>query len=256
MISRNVLVGFADYRVGEPYLPGDRRRLESWAWLATQDPDVVALQELNGYDAVRLEREASGLGHRHVALLKEDGYPVGLTSRRPIEVVERRTEGLHHGYLHARSAGIDFVVVHLVPYPGVAAKREELAPVLAIYQAAVAAGRPCVLLGDFNAVSPDDLDHYDEAALERYRRWRYPLVDGRPAEIAVDVVIDAGAVDLLLPHEASGRFLPLPRIDFVFASPDLAQRRLGAAWLPEEGLLRQSDHPPVVVDLAWPPVER
>ena len=51
-------------------------------------------------------------------MLKETGYPTALTSRSPIEVIERRTDGLHHGLMRCRTAGIDFVVAHLVPHAG------------------------------------------------------------------------------------------------------------------------------------------
>ena len=59
----------------------------------------------------RLRKEASSWGHSYAATLKEDGYIVGLTSKYPIEVVERLLADMHHGLLHCRTAGIDCFVV-------------------------------------------------------------------------------------------------------------------------------------------------
>ncbi|MEM8712745.1 MAG: sulfatase-like hydrolase/transferase [Planctomycetota bacterium] len=134
---------------------GEKELEDGSAWISTQKPDVVALQELVGIDEARLAAWAKGWGHGHVAKSKASGYAVGLTASQPIEVIERRTEGLHHGYLHARVAGVDYLVVHL--HPGswefrlresrvIAAKAAEL-----MYE-----GRALIVLGDFNAHSAHD----------------------------------------------------------------------------------------------------
>jgi len=253
VVTYNILVGFGDYAVGDPYLPGDQRAFAAATWLAAQQPDVVALQECNGFTEARLLELAAAWGHEHVVLLKEDGYPPALTSRWPIEHVERRREGLHHGLLWCRTGGVDFTVVHVIPHPGMERKLAEVEQILATYRAARDAKRPSVLLGDFNAIAAGDVERYSPAALERYAKWKYLTVDGRPAETAIQPILDAGAVDALalagLPE-----VLPLPRIDFVFASPDLPVRR--AQWHADPRLLRWSDHPPVVVDFTWSPGQK
>jgi exodeoxyribonuclease-3 len=250
VVSYTVLVGFGDHRVGDPYLPGEQRRTAVAAWLAAAAPDVVGFQEMNGYTDARLRREAAAWGHAHAVVLNEDGYPVALTSRWPIEVIARLRDELHHGFLHARSAGVDYLVVHVVPAPGVERKVRELQPVLAAYRAAIEAGRPIVLLGDFNSIAAADVDLFSEAALARYRRWKYALDGDRPAETAVDLIPAVGAVDVWQRHRPDGVELPLPRIDFVFASPDLAATSLGCRWLAGATQLRWSDHPAVVADFA------
>lgn len=52
VVTYNVLVGFGDYHVGDPYLPGAERRERALAWLAAEQPDVVAFQELTDHDEV------------------------------------------------------------------------------------------------------------------------------------------------------------------------------------------------------------
>ena len=97
VVTWNVLRGFLDRTQVEP----------AQQWLREQAPDVVALQEVNGFTEERLRETARAWGHEHAVMAKERGYPVALTSRTPIEVVQRRLEGMHHGYLHARTAGLD-----------------------------------------------------------------------------------------------------------------------------------------------------
>ena len=93
-------------------------------------------------------------------MAKESGYPVALTSRHPIEVVERRLAGMHHGYLHARTAGLDVVVVHLHPGDW-RFRRREVAVLAPLVRRLVDDGRDVVVLGDFNAHHPLDCEHLD-----------------------------------------------------------------------------------------------
>ncbi len=254
VISYNVLVGWRDSQVGR-FLPGAQRRVRTAAWLAAQRPDVVAFQEMNGFTHESLAVAARAWGHEHTALVKEDGYPVALTSRTPIENVARVRETLdgrrlHHGMLHARTAGIDVVVVHSPPQSGTARKLHEMARALACVKPALEAGTPALIAGDFNCIAKPDVPRYDEAAHERYRKWKWHLDEGRPAEFALQPLRDAGMVEVV---EAAGSLpaaMSLPRIDFVFATAGLAARRQRAVWSSMPELLRWSDHPPVVVDFS------
>ena len=250
VVTYNILVGFDDYGIGDPYLCGAQRRVAATTWLAAQHPDVVALQELNGYTEERLRREARGWGHDYAVMVKENGYPIGLTSNRPIEVVERRVAGLHHGILHCRTHGTDFIAVHVVPSPGVERKLGELGQAAAMFRAAVAAGRDAMVLGDFNCIASTDVDRYSAVAIERYNKWRYALDDdGRPSEDALAPLREADAIDVGAAWLGAGP-LPLPRIDFMFASAGLASRCVAGASHWEPPFLTWSDHPAVVADFA------
>ena len=153
IISYNIWNGFDGGK--------DLERLRNFQlWMHAQDSDVAALQELCGYDPERLKKEAAGWGHSHSLLLKQSGYSVGLSSKQPIELVERIRKDLHHGALHCRTMGLDFLVVHL--HPGSIERRREEAKILAEKIRAIQAeGRPLVVLGDFNAHSPYDSTLYD-----------------------------------------------------------------------------------------------
>ena len=73
-----------------------------------QEADIVSLQELNEYNQAKLAEDAKSYGHAYSVLLKEEGFPTGITSRYPIEDVHRVTEGFHHGLLRVRIKGIYF----------------------------------------------------------------------------------------------------------------------------------------------------
>lgn len=249
VISYNILVGFRDSSVGR-FLPGCRREQKISAWLASQQPDVVALQEMNGYTAARLKTLAAGWGHAHVALLKENGYPVALTSRYPITDVQRLRQNLHHGMLRLTTGGIDYIVVHFRPHPGTDYKTAEARTATECYQQALAAGRQAIVLGDFNSIHPADARRFSAAARTRYEKWRYLIADDLPAEVAMQPLLDAGAVDVFGAHGNVPQELPLPRIDFLLASPKLAATAQTSRWLCEPEFLRWSDHPPVVADFA------
>ena len=87
IVSHNLWYGFT--KVPE--------RKESWiVWMKYQVPDVVSLQELNEYTHEKLAEDAQRYGHTYSVLLKEEGFPTGITSRYPIEDIQRIREGFHH----------------------------------------------------------------------------------------------------------------------------------------------------------------
>jgi endonuclease/exonuclease/phosphatase family metal-dependent hydrolase len=261
IVTWNVWNGFA----------GGKRVDEGCAWLRERGPDVVALQELTGITEARLGELAARWGHDHAATAKEGGYPVGLTSRTAIEVVERRTEGLHHGYLHARTAGIDFVVVHL--HPGSWEFRlKEARAIAPLLERLLAAGRPVVVLGDFNAHSAVDRESLAtrRPLIERRREQGGGNLRGAAFDHeTMQTFLALGLHDLaweqrrgsaspagtfpsrVLEHARTEELQRgfLERIDFVLAGGATAARCTRVV-VPRGGVLEQvSDHYPVVVVL-------
>ncbi len=247
-------------------------------WIAEQAADVVALQELVGIDEARLGEWATRWGHGHVETSKPSGYAVGLTAREPIEVIERRTEGLHHGYLHARVAGVDYLVVHL--HPGswefrlresriIAAKVAEL-----LHQ-----GRALIVLGDFNAHSAHDSGRLATRIPLLAQRAEGNGANRRGAGFdheAMANILGTGLVDLTVVHARDtphfeGTFPSraldksataatqagyLERIDYILCDPRNAPRCTGIE-LPRGGVLETaSDHYPVIAEFGAAPVAR
>ena len=135
------------------------RRVKVQDWIGAQVPDVVALQELCAYTPEKLKEDAKTWGHNYSILLKTTGYSVGITSKHPIEVKEKIMEGMHHGALHCKINGIDFLAIHL--HPGSISRRREEVHILHKKLKNIAKSTSkYVVLGDFNAHSPFDADLY------------------------------------------------------------------------------------------------
>ncbi len=224
------------------------------AWIADQKPDVVALQELNGNTAESLQGLAAQWGHEHSVLLKQDGFPVGLTSTAPIEVIERRVEGFHHGYLHCRTHDMQLFVVHF--WPG---KDHEAAIVLDKIKLLLEQNQDVVVAGDFNTHSRNDA------------RYLASRTNVKPLYDVVDLFESHGLVDLVHKHSPESLYsCPSPitipswsssreeleskrqRIDFVLADSRLAQYSVAADIRVSEELDGISDHYPVVVEFLLP----
>lgn len=244
-------------------------------WVNFQKPDIFALQELCGYTEEKLKKDAKSWGHDYSMILKEDGYPVGITSKWPIELVEKQRDQLWHGMLHVRTAEIDFFVVHLSPADWKFRKREAD---LIVQKIAAIDQDKYIVLGDFNAHSPmdADLDRNRHSLLARYRTGdanneKYQNLRNLDFDYTVmSTFLAAGLLDLSMPFlQPEERYsFPAPalvniwqteseikrhhqRIDFILASPTLFNRCVYSRILngPETAYL--SDHYPVIADFVW-----
>ena len=137
-------------------------------WINSKKPDVLALQELCGYTQEKLASDAKKWGHDYAIILKEKGYPVGLTSNKPIVLKEKSLDGLWHGMLHAETWGFDFFVVHLSPSDRNFRYKEG---VIIGEKIQNIKNKNYIVLGDFNAHSPydGDQDKVDESHLKKVR---------------------------------------------------------------------------------------
>jgi len=287
VISYNVMDGFTR----DDDSPDSERREAVTRWLATQRPDVVAFDELNFYTEDRLRREAASWGHEYAILLKEKGYPTGLTSKTPITDVQRVTgKGFHHGFVRARTAGIVFYVVHLAPFDR-SVRLKEAAAILdgipaeddksAIMGAKefMKNGQPVLVIGDFNALSPDDQEYYRNVRLfenmvERGSKpkprnlaedggFDYSVIGAFRAAALVDVVrrqhkdpaeifsFPTPMVDRKLTPEQLSKVRR--RIDYALASPGLAEECVRADVVNGKDMDKMSDHYPLLIDLRWSP---
>lgn len=237
-------------------------------WIATQKPDVVALQELNRYTQASLEETAKKWGHNHTVILKEKGFPVGLTANSPIEIIGKQLDGMWHGYLHCKLRGTHLFVVHLSPSKH-DFRMAEAKLLCAKIKPLLEAGESVIVLGDFNCSSPldrgwlearpKDNDSLDEETAQRRAR------NADPAYAVMSQFLGLGLADLVHAKQPAeelerGTFATrlLPnyktseqrkhktwRIDFLLADSALA-KRCTSARIPrdmETDLI--SDHYPV-----------
>jgi len=259
IISYNVWYGFS--KVPE--------RKKTWiVWMKEHDPDIVSLQELNGYTDQILADDAKSYGHAYSALLKEEGFPTGITSRYPIEDIQRIKEGFHHGLMRVRIQGIYIYIIHLHPSNWETRKAEinqifkdieELPPDSKVF-----------LAGDFNTFSPLDSVYYAHGRLEPFFNNRDLLYEeknlknGKLDYSVIQEIMDFGLIDLeasmrVSSYNFSGSFPTLiekegehgdqRRLDYVFASKNLAKKVGNAKIISTDTTLILSDHLPVLVDM-------
>lgn len=259
IISYNVWYGFTKAP----------ERKESWIeWMKDQQPDIVSLQELNEYTHEKLAEDARMYGHTYSVLLKEEGFPTGITSRFPIEDVQRVTEGFHHGMIRVRIEGIYLYVVHLHP-SNWETRRGEINRIIEDI-ATLPADSKVLLAGDFNTFSPLDSIFYSHGRLEPFFNERDSLYEeknlnkGRLDYTVIQELMNFGLMDLEASmrtpsYKFSGSFPTLiekdgehgdqRRLDYFFASKNLAERVTRAEIITSDTALILSDHLPVITDI-------
>ena len=169
-------------------------------WMKTQNSDIVFLQELNKYTPKMLEEDAKHWGHNHTVLLKEEGFPTGITSRYPLEDVHKTVKGFHHGLIRARIKGIYFYCIHLHP-SNWDFRKKEIDLILKDIEG-LPKGSDVVLAGDFNTFSTYDKSFYSHGLLEPFfekldsKYKQLNLNDGKLDYSALTTLMDAGFTDL------------------------------------------------------------
>ncbi|MDR9365055.1 MAG: sialate O-acetylesterase [Balneolaceae bacterium] len=253
----------------------EERRQRVQEWMRSQNPSITALQELNNYTPAKLKEDAESWGHPYSVLLKTTGYSVGLTSAYPIQVKEKIREGMHHGALHLKTAGIDLLVVHL--HPGSIKRRREEADILLNKLEEIEMENPLyMVLGDFNAHSPFDAHLYDPDGYLLNRRRSNNVGKGMDGNIYLnDLDYSVMASFLGFPlydgtqkyttglsergtfpgrvlgpvnNESTEQLISrLERIDYILVSPELLKRSTDAQVHNGEENWFLSDHYPVEV---------
>ncbi|WP_158857319.1 endonuclease/exonuclease/phosphatase family protein [Lunatibacter salilacus] len=188
------------------------REKEMVKWLKEQNADVIGFQELNGFTPEKLEQLASQWGHPYTLLLKEEGYPIGITSKTPLEIKSRMLGGFWHGMLHAKTRDIDFVVVHLSPQDWQFRRSE--AEIISTYIENVFMKNQqdkFIVMGDFNAHSPFDAGFDITNSETRKENQKADSLRFAEKGNAAFQTLRNGAFD----YSVMSRFLSLPLIDVV-----------------------------------------
>lgn len=194
------------------------RKADMIDWIKAQNPDVLALEELCGYTQEKLEQDAKKWGHNYALILKSNGYPVGITSNRPIQLKEKILKGLHHGALHCQIDGIDFFVVHLSPSDWKHRLREA-SIIKGVIDSVKQSNDKYVLMGDFNAHSPFDSELYKQnpELVKKYRKGD----DNNASKNKSNRNLDDGELD----YSVISTFLSTPLIDITERYVSLQHRR-------------------------------
>jgi endonuclease/exonuclease/phosphatase family metal-dependent hydrolase len=261
LITYNVWYGFTK----EP------ERKDRWLqWMQEQKADVVSLQELNEYTPEMLATDAASWDHPYSVLLKEEGFPTGVTSKYPIEDVQRFMEGFHHGLLRVKILEKIFYIIHLHPSNWEIRNREIDFIISNIKD--LPKDTPVILAGDFNTFSPYDSVFYSHGKLEPFFSVRdtnfqeHNLKEGQLDYSVLDKLHNNGFIDLeqhLRPSyyyftgsfptliEKEGEHGKQRRLDYVFTNKELANQVIRAEIIADEITMKLSDHLPMVVDFEF-----
>ena len=103
-------------------------------------------------------------------MVKEEGYPVGVLSKQPIEVIKKQVEGFWHGMMHVKTAGVDVIATHLSPFEWKYRLNEAQQIVDYIHRNHL---KDYYVAGDLNAHSPLDADEIagHDTLLVNMQRW-------------------------------------------------------------------------------------
>jgi exodeoxyribonuclease-3 len=259
------------YNIWNGFEKDTTRRALFVDWTKGQSADIVVLTELVDFKEKDLVTLGQVCGYPHTALLKEEGYPVGVFSKQPISIISKQLEGFWHGMMHVQTQGIDVIATHLSPFEWKYRLKEANRIVSYIKEKGL---KDYFVAGDLNAHSPLDADEiagHDmllknmqgwDASQREYRNLR----NGRFDFSVISTFLAAGMEDAIgrLVHPASARMsfpsaylynwkiedkrLPLlrERLDYILLSPSLMERCILAEVSPVEGV---SDHYPVSVTL-------
>jgi endonuclease/exonuclease/phosphatase family metal-dependent hydrolase len=253
----------------------ENRREKLVEWVKSQNPEILGLQELCNYSPDKLQEDAEKWGHNYSILLKEQGYSVGLTSKFPIELKEKIMDGMHHGALHCKTAGIDVFVIHFSPSSY--KKRQEEAKIILQKLEEIAGNNPnYLIMGDFNSHSPFDADYYkNDALLNKYLKSENNKNDkGNLANNKLDYSVASSFLAFPLIDVCQrftngiaergsfpGRILKtesketdneivarLERIDYIMVSPKLAEKCVASKVFNGQENWMLSDHYPVMAE--------
>lgn len=259
LITHNIWYGFS--------MVPDQKKL--WIeWMRQQEPDVVLLQELNGYTPEKLKADAKSWGHPYSVLLKTEGFPTGITSVNPINDVQRIFEGFHHGMLRVQIKGIYIYNIHLHP-SNWKTRMQEIDLVWEDIKG-LPSEAGIVLAGDFNALSRSDSLFYSKENLEQFFQQRDKefnennLNCGKLDYTVISKIIDKGFLDTefifrsknyhftgTFPTsvEKPGDHGAFRRLDYVFVNNKLIDQVTDSKIIANEKTLLFSDHLPIITDV-------
>ncbi len=255
-------------RVATWNVNGLRARLDFFLhWLRARQPDVVGLQELKLSDEQFPHAELEAAGYRAVTHGQKSWNGVAVVGRAPLEPTQCGLPGqeqLGARLISADVGGLSFTSVYVpngkhVEHADFPRKLAWLDALAAHLRERHPPERPAIVCGDFN-VCPAGLDSWNEQALggaihhtEQERARFKRLLEAGFADVFRERFPETQAFSWW-DYRAGGfhRNHGL-RIDFLLASPSVAERLQGAEidrdYRKKKEGLTPSDHAPVMADL-------
>lgn len=269
VMSYNIFNGF-------DWLKDTEREERFVAWIKKQDPEVLGLEELCGFNQERLEKLAARWGHPYAVIVKENGYPVGITSKKPIILKAKLVGKIGHGLLHVQTYDYDFLVTHL--NPSSSTKRNIEAGMIVDYIKTNKLDR-CILMGDMNSHSPMDADYMKANAVELTAKYgganSTNLLNGSIDYSIISHFLSLPLIDVCRNYVAPDKRITFPtpilmnqsrhkdvrkrsgeRLDYIFVTPSVAKEAVDAFIFNEGETEYLSDHFPIAIDLFRSPATK
>lgn len=234
------------------------------------NPDIIALQEMNGYTQETLEKLGQEIQHDYVLQSKEEGFPVAITSKYPLVNFRKVTENMWHSYIYTKIKGVHFFVIHFSPF-SYQKRLKEVSDILAQAQE-IPSSEPILIMGDFNSLDVSDQGQYDQKMLdgmrgnEKKHKHVRNLQDGQIDYSVLAKLKEAGFKDTYrLLHQKFESSVPTfkdgngnikssntgagKRIDFIWANHAAATMVSKSGVIKNEHTHYISDHYPTYIEL-------
>lgn len=124
------------------------------------NPDIVALQEMNGFTQKTLEKLGERVNHPYVLQSKEEGFPVAITSIYPLVNFKKVTENMWHSFIYTKIEGLHIFVIHFSPF-SYQKRLQEVKNIIAQTKE-ISKDEPILIMGDFNSMDESDSASYDQ----------------------------------------------------------------------------------------------
>lgn len=255
-LEKSTSLSVLSYNILEGLKNSEAKKVKFAEWVQKYSPDIVLFQELNHFTEKSLKAFARTYGHSNAYIVKENGYPTGITSKYPLTNVQKITNGQTHGYIHAECQGIHFFVIHLSPRE-LNTRIAEVKQIIRHIQS-LPADAKVLVAGDFNSYNAYDEKAYGPTFVEERKKF--------PPRAEVDYTVtnsmlNAGFKDAFTLF-SDGHFKPsIPvhsneydpnrgcRYDYIFLSDNLAGSCIYSDILREKETNVLSDHYPVYIRL-------
>lgn len=272
IITYNVLDGFEN---------AEQRKNDCGLWLQSQKPDIVFLNELNGFTDASFSSYASTWHHDYSILLNgRSDYKIGITSNVPLTNIEFfYKELLGHGVIICQRENLHLMITHLNPH-SITKRHRDLDFIIGKIKPLLQENRDLIFGGDLNSFFIGEQKYYDDER-NHLRKWYtkraetnakfentindqfdfsiskrlqdLPLIDllsHRSKEYRPSYLSKLGKISLyndpiILENKISVSSLSA-RIDYLWANQALAQK-CTACYIPQEPQFEEmSDHFPII----------
>ncbi len=274
------VIRFMDFNIADGMWKDQYNNYDDFVdWMKSQKVDIFAVceaashwnekkknlpkNEESRYLPYRWDELAARWGHKYTALgAYQDNYPVAITSRFPIEVIQRiGGKQVSHGALHVKIMGVNYVVLHLWPQSyrkgdktktkGKGGHEYRLSEINYIMDQTIrnpkyANEEHWVMSGDFNARSPKDIAFYDEI-LSKPKRYNNDVHNAVLEVYPRDVIFDKNP-HAFQPSTRGGK----ARIDYIYCTEKLYSTVKRAYPVTDDFVHRTSDHRPLVMIMKQP----